>query len=147
SVINQPPAILDQQPEFARQWIVWGPRMQFVPVQADHLQQQSGINRIALCPTGSEGLPAAGQGMGSEWVKNDDLSVHERVKQSAALLLQGDRSGLALESLSEFCNPLADRVGLMIKPEGLELVRTGLLQANVVLLVSPIDADVGRKFG
>jgi len=34
----------------------------------------------------------------------------------------------------------------MIKLQRLDLVRTGFLQADVVLLVGPIDPDVGRKF-
>src|SRR5215471_1407394 len=99
--------MLDQQTEFACQGIVGYPRAQSVMMQADHLLQQSSINRIILRPTGSEGLAVTGQGLGIDRVKNDELVVHERVNQCAALLLQGDRNGFALESL-------ADRVWLMI---------------------------------
>src|SRR5262245_38078333 len=138
--------MLDQQTEFACQGIVGYPRAQSVVVQADHLLQQSSINRIILRPTGSEGLAVAGQGLRIDWVKNDELVVHERVKQCAALLLQGDHNRLALESWAEFLDPVADRVWLMIKPQRLDLFRTDLLQANVVFLIGPIDPDVSRKF-
>src|SRR5262245_35403828 len=98
--------MLDQQTEFACQGIVGYPRAQSVVVQADHLLQQSSINRIILRPTISEGLAVAGQGLRIDWVKNDELVVHERVKQCAALLLQGDRNRLALLLASSFFLPL-----------------------------------------
>ena len=105
------------------------------------VEQQRGVAGIVLRAAGMEGFAVFGQRRRVYWKQVHFRIAHQRIHNGTNLLLQahGDSPARMTGQLIE--NPLVYTLGAVFEHLGVRLARGGILAAQRVLLISPIQAD------
>jgi hypothetical protein len=115
------------------------------------VQQQRGAGGIVLRAAAGHDLPIFRQLLGRQRKDREEVVLHQGRHQSAAMGFQTDRHGTAAEALPQFDDPGINGLGRLFDDEGFLAVRVGGPQANIMLLVGPIETDksgeTGQVFG
>ena len=110
---------------------------------AQELQQELGIDGIILAAAGIKGFAVVRQRLGRNGIKPEKFVVHQGIKQRAARLFQGDGDGAAGETAAQLGDPSVQGLRFLLHHQVLDLGRAGRLQADIVLLIGPVQADPG----
>ena len=108
------------------------------------IQRQLGIGRIVLGPAGLEGFAVLGKGQRVDRKEHEEVVLLQRVDDRSLGQFEGNRDG-ATEALLQRSRPLIDARNLVGNAIELALIIVGRLQADVVLRICPINADIGRE--
>src|ERR1035437_9234596 len=110
---------------------------------AQELQQQLGIDWIILATAGVKGFAVIRQRLGRNGIKPEKFVGHQGIKQRAARLFQGDGDGAVGETAAQLGDPGLQGLRFLLYHQVLDLRGAGRLQADIVFLIRPVQADPG----
>lgn len=119
-------------------------RRKSLPVAHQQIQSQLGIGRIVLGSAGLERFAIFGQGQRIAWKEHEEVILLERVDNRPLGQCKSNRDG-STKALVQRFGPFIDACNLMGNAIELALIVIGRLQADVVLGICPIDADIGGE--
>jgi len=143
AVVDQLATLLRKHLDLARAGIVRLPGPQAVGMATHQLQQQIGVLGIALGSAAEEGLAVVGRGLGRYRIQDQEVVSHQGVDQRAARLLDGDGHPAEGETGAQLAHPALQGFGTLGQNERLHLRRADRLQASLMLLIGPVQADPG----
>ena len=114
-------------------------------ISEKQLQGEFGIGRVVLCTTRREGFAILGEQGGLDGEEHEDVVLEKGGDDGALGEFQSDRDGGPTETLAQLLGPFPDSSGAMLQDGALALLLPGDVQADVVLLVGPVDADESGK--
>src|SRR5215207_669368 len=119
---------------------------QAILVLAEELEQEVGVVGIVLGAVGSEGLAETLQRARIHGEEHDEVVLHQRGDQRPALGFQADAHVPAAEALAQPRHPLGDSLGGLRDAACFSAAGTGLLEAEVVVVIGPVDPDSCGEF-
>src|SRR2546427_3537677 len=143
--VDKAAASFDRQAELPSLYGVGLPGAETVAVFVHHVQSQVGIDRVVLGVAGVEGFSKTSQALWIDRIEDQVLVLQECIKQRAPGLLQADGDFAVAEAGAQAIGPSGQGFGGMLEGGALDLIGAGSTQANSVLFVAPVQADVSSK--
>ena len=143
AIVHQAATMFVEQRQLARLNIVGHPGTKALGMLAQELQQQLGIDRIIFAAAGVKGFAVIRQRLGRNGIKPEKFVVHQGIKQRAARLFQGDGDGAVGVTAAQLGDPGLQGLRFLLYHQVLDLRGAGRLQADIVLLIRPVQADPG----
>ena len=112
---------------------------------AQQVQQEGGVRRVVFGAAGVEGFAIAGQRLGIDRVKHEELVLHQRVHHRASPLFDGNAHRAAAKPLAELGHPAVQHVGPLLEVERFHRTACRRLELHRVPLIAPVQPDVRRQ--
>jgi hypothetical protein len=145
-LVYEQTSLFNQTRQCAHGSTLWLEGLELVAVADEKFELILGIGGVILGMTWCEGFAVFRQRCRIDREQDQEIVLLQRIDQRPLGELQAHRHGPTLEAFSERASPLINGIGTMNQDVKLSRVGIGNLQADIVLPISPIDANKGRKF-
>jgi hypothetical protein len=132
---------LDQSSERAHLGALRLQSLELIAVPNQELERNLGIGRVILRPTRRERSAIARNHRGLDRKEHEEVVLEKRRHDRPLAQLQADRDRSSGETLPELLGPCPEGTRTMLEDESLTLLSSGNPEADVVLLVGPVDTD------
>ena len=141
AVVDQATAVIDEATQSAHRGALGLEAGELVGMAEEQLEDELGVGGVVLGAAGGEGLAVSSHGGGLDGEEDEKVVLEQGGDDGALAELQGDGDGRTTEALSELVGPGANSGRSMRKNGAHGLVDSRDDEADVVLLVGPVDAD------
>jgi hypothetical protein len=144
-VADQAPAMFDELRQGAHGGALGAERGELVAVCEEDLDLECGIGGSIFGPARGTRFAVPGHGERMDGEEHEEIIVAQRGHDGSFLEFQAHRDGLSVEARAQGLDPGVNLFRTMFEAQTLPLCSASGLEADIVLRISPVEANKGRK--